>query len=477
MTDSIDCNICVEKFNKSSRKPIICNYCDHVACSTCCQNYLLTVNIPQCMSCHREWLRKFLNNNFTKVFLDKTLKEHHKKYLFDIETSLLPNAVIESKKRRDIQSLKTDIKNIKDQIHELYSQIREKEDQINELRYGRRLNNNANNESTETNRINFIRRCPADNCKGYLSTRWKCELCSVNVCKDCHKIKPETQEGEEPTEHVCNNDDIETARMISNNTKACPSCTVPIFKIDGCDQMWCVSCHTAFSWTTGRIQNTVHNPHYFEWLRRNNNGNIARNPLDIQCGRNLDYRFIVDYDNTLRKIVNQENINNNRRQMFNRVPIYLTEENQRYSPLLSLFNMIRNINHILEIDVPKYSNENVERYNLDLRIRYINNEIDEVQFKRLLSTAEKRREKNREIHNILTMYCHSAIDIIHRVYDNMYKYVNDLEDNQIDLNISDEIYALIKYVNENLSDICKLYSMKNELYITSYDSTISIRAE
>ncbi len=473
MSDSTICNICVEKFNKSSRKPISCNSCDHVACTSCCQNYLLTVNIPQCMSCHREWLRKFLNNNFTKVFLDKILKEHHKKYLFDIETSLLPNAVIESKKRRDIQSLKTDIKNIKEQIYALYSQIREKEEQINEIRHGRRLNNN--NETTETNRINFIRRCPVDNCKGYLSTRWKCELCSVNVCKDCHKIKLEAGEGEEEPNHVCNADDVETARMISNNTKACPSCTVPIFKIDGCDQMWCVSCHTAFSWTTGRIQNTVHNPHYFEWLRRNNNGNIARNPLDIQCGRELDNRFIMDYDNILRKIVNQEH-NNTRRQM-HIVPIRFTEENQKYAYLLSLFNMIRNINHILHIEIPRYSNENVETYNLDLRIRYINNEINEVQFKRLLSSAEKRREKNREIHNILTMYCHSAIDIIHRVYDNMYKYVNNKKNNQLDLNIANEIYELIKYVNENLSDTCKLYSMKNELYITSYDGKLSVRAE
>ena len=42
-----------------------------------------------------------------------------------------------------------------------------------------------------------------------------------------------------------------------------------ISKIDGCNQMWCTQCHVAFDWKTGAIQNSVHNPHYFEWLRKN----------------------------------------------------------------------------------------------------------------------------------------------------------------------------------------------------------------
>ena len=55
-------------------------------------------------------------------------------------------------------------------------------------------------------------------------------------------------------EHTCNPDLVETAKLLAKDTKSCPTCQTKIFKIDGCDQMWCTQCHTAFSWKTGAIQ-------------------------------------------------------------------------------------------------------------------------------------------------------------------------------------------------------------------------------
>ncbi len=472
MTEVLTCNICVEKINKSTRKEITCGFCDHKACASCYQSYLLTVNVPQCMNCHHEFLRKFLNDNFTKTFIDKTLKDHHKKYLFDIETSLLPAAVIEAKKRKDIENIKNEIKELELQVKELNNKIFDKRMMINNLRYE---NNRDEDNGEENARINFIRRCPAENCKGYLSNRWKCELCSVIVCKDCHKIKNNNNNNEDEggNEHVCNNDDVETARMITANTKACPSCTVPIFKIDGCDQMWCVSCHTAFSWATGKIQTAVHNPHYFEWLRRNGNENIERNPLDIRCGRDLDHLFVRHFYDRIIKIMSVGSILPNQRYINYSADFALNNKNFKHlDPILKTFNIIRRVNHILYQQLPNYVTANAETYNLELRIRYINNEIDEKQFKTTLFSAEKRREKNREIHNILTMYCHSVIDIIHRVYDNLIQ--NSKNQNiPIDFNTPNEINELILYVNANLLDIAKLYNNKNILHIDN-DGDLSI---
>ena len=74
-----------------------------------------------------------------------------------------------------------------------------------------------------------------------------------------------------------------TADLIKSTTKPCPKCGERISKIEGCDQMWCVTCHTAFSWRTGKIDTgRVHNPHFFEHV--NENGQMIRNPGDQVCG-------------------------------------------------------------------------------------------------------------------------------------------------------------------------------------------------
>jgi len=104
--------------------------------------------------------------------------------------------------------------------------------------------------------------CAKDNCRGFLSTSYKCGLCETYTCSDCLKIKVSEED------HTCHEEDVATATLIKSQTKPCPSCGERISKIDGCDQMWCVSCHNAFSWRTGQVDNgIVHNPHFFQYQR------------------------------------------------------------------------------------------------------------------------------------------------------------------------------------------------------------------
>jgi hypothetical protein len=120
----------------------------------------------------------------------------------------------------------------------------------------------------------FLMNCQAKDCKGYLSTQYKCGLCEKHTCSACLLVK---EEG-----HECKEDDVSTVRMIRKETKPCPKCSTRISKIDGCDQMWCVECKTAFSWKSGNVVNgAIHNPHYYEFLRKTQ-GFVPR--ADNPCG-------------------------------------------------------------------------------------------------------------------------------------------------------------------------------------------------
>ena len=81
-------------------------------------------------------------------------------------------------------------------------------------------------------------------------------------------------------------DDVATAKLLAKETKSCPQCAIPIFKISGCDQMWCTECQTPFSWKTGqKVSGVIHNPHFYQWQRQQNSGNAPRRPgTRYDCG-------------------------------------------------------------------------------------------------------------------------------------------------------------------------------------------------
>ena len=57
--------------------------------------------------------------------------------------------------------------------------------------------------------------------------------------------------------------------------------------------MWCTQCKTTFSWNTGMIEKgAIHNPHYYQWLRTQNDQNIQREPGDVVCGGIPAYNHI-----------------------------------------------------------------------------------------------------------------------------------------------------------------------------------------
>lgn len=416
------CNICVENFNMSNRRKIICLYCNFESCVKCAQQYLLTTNSePMCMNCNKIWNKKFLNTNFNKNFLNKSLKNHRENILFDKEKGLLPFTQILVENQIKTEKLTTEINSIKYKIKELQFQLYELQVEKERLK-------DANYNGCNSTKTTFTKTCSNNDCRGFLSHNWICGLCNKKTCKNCHEL--------EEDEHKCLDENVETAKLLSKDTKGCPNCGVKIFKIEGCSQMFCTECHTAFNWNTGKIEKgVIHNPHYFEWIRKNGNNNLDRNPLDIHCGREIDYEFIIRFI-----------------RLIDTYPSYPYQINDK------LIEFCRYINDIRYVIIPKYRVDRI-RNNQDIRIKYMRNIIDEDSFKRLLQKREKEMSKNSEICNIFGMFTMCGTDIIYRCY-NALTSASNTRTQDIKNQVVVELNTLIDYTNEQFTEISKIYDSK-----------------
>jgi hypothetical protein len=340
-------------------------------------------------NCGREWTREYMVKQLKKTWVYNQYKTHRENIIYDQERALLPatqpvaQAKIEYKKlRKDLYEIDMQLKRLKQE------RINTHENMINALH---RSNNIEAAQPGE--RRAFIKRCPVDDCLGYLSTQWKCGICNTWACPDCHVSKG--LDRNEP--HVCDPNTLATARLLAQDTKSCPKCHIDIYKIDGCNQMWCVYCHTAFDWSTLRIDTgVVHNPHYFQYMRETNNGVVPRNPLDNpnQLENPCERRVLTL--NRIRIIA----------EVFSSVKGVDTEET--YNNIVAI---TRNLLHIIHYEMPNMR-VNHENRNLNLRVSYLCQEISEHDFKTQLQRREKLFEKKRAIYQIFEVCTNVASDII-----------------------------------------------------------------
>ena len=425
------CDICTEDFSTMHKnyRHKVCPYCQLTSCYKCIRIFLLSSsNIePTCMGCRAVWGLDFISSITPTNFHNDEYRKYRARLLLEREKSLLPDTQnlvsieLEKRKRKIllIEMEKTIIQ-LKNQIWDIRKQIRT-------LTYGRIIL-----EETNLSSKTFIKQCPVNECRGYLSSVWKCGICDIWVCSKCHIPK----NGKEDIEHICEPGLVETAKLLQKETKACPSCSVPIYKIEGCDQMWCTQCKTPFSWKTGKIETgTVHNPHYYQWQRSQNDGVAPRVPGDVP---------------------NQEcNILPRLRNLENRLALYFNDINE----INIIFLVHRIVNHIREVELHRYPNNpvNIED-NSDLRVAYLLNELSDDKWKSELKKREKKREKNHEIHLVYNMAFLTLTDIIQSIYrSNTKEQIN---------NIMKQLEPLREYINKNLLNIHNRFQNKVQ-YITS----------
>lgn len=371
--------------------------------------------------CGREWTRQHIASIFTAAFVNKKLKKHREQLLYDIERALLPATQPVVERMIKVEEQEQKMIDIHRQLYELNMQKQQLRSDIYRLRNG----------TQPVERSEFVRGCPDPDCRGFLSTQWKCGLCQKWSCPDCHEVKGLVRD----VEHVCNADTLATARLLSADTKPCPKCQTSIFKIDGCNQMWCTQCHTAFDWRTGRVQEAVHNPHYFEWLRRNGNA-IPRTPGDVPCQQALTHTTFTAIRNLLR---------------VRHVMHAFSDVCERMMSAI-----IRNTIHLVHVIIIPFREQNHVQRNEYFRIQYMRQRITEEQFKVKLQQTEKRVNKNREIFHILDVLQSTVTDIVFRFYS----HLETSAAGQWNMDLFDEFDPIVDYTNACLADISKTYGCK-----------------
>jgi hypothetical protein len=391
------------------------------------------------MSCRKGWTREILHREFTDAFVNKAYKQHREDVLYDRERSLMPETqpYVELARRVMAYTAHRELLNTerhrltvlahqhqnadlnlmgKDtwddarierqrRVTEITKQISTCTHDIGFIDYAANVLRNSN-PSTEKRK--FVRACPANGCRGFLSTAWKCGLCDAKVCSKCHEIK-----GENEDEHMCDPNNVATAEMLSRDSKTCPKCAAMIFKIAGCDQMYCTQCHTAFSWRTGRVeQGVIHNPHYYEYMRQN--GTLQRNPGDVLCGGLPNANILAV---ALRNAYTEGQKN------------------------ILLSHKYQNILHIQHGGVMQRYRETGILEGRELRIKFMLSVISEDEFKRKLQQREKSENKKREIREVLEMYSTVCTDIFQRIVQTP------------NVNLSGEMVAIQQHAEQLLTSI------------------------
>ena len=428
------CSICAESYSKRMRACIKCPYCPIKACIQCYQTYFLSESTPHCFSteCNREWSRKILTNTFSAVFLNKKLKNHREQIMFEQERALLPETqpIVENIIR--IENNKKQILVINRQIQELYRQ----RDEIQRTMYDNPIEN--------TERRTFIRACPSENCRGFLSSQWKCGLCEQWTCPTCNEIKGANRD--DP--HECLPENVATATLLRQDTRPCPSCGIGIFRISGCDQMWCTECHTGFHWITGRIETReFHNPHFYEWLQRNNQNIdepvVDNVPNDRACEQNINTRFVRHLDRNLKE---------KRIQYMDLEHVSIEDIATQKAQCENVVEICRALIHFREYNLNQYQVDHVLN-NRDLRVQYMRNQISEDKFKQLLQRKDKKNQRYRDTYQVLQVVYQACTDILFRFSKEINKegWIDDF-------GIANEITALTSYANECFLDIGKTYN-------------------
>ena len=437
-----ECFACCESFNNSTRALVGCEGCDFAICKGCVRTYLTsTASDPHCMNCKKGWSQKFIVANLNQTWVSKDYKEHRKKFLTDQQIAKLPESMAAAAQYKKKEEYKKQADAVKEKLNQARAAARQLEEEHRQLLHA--VYRAERGQTSGKSEIKFMMPCPVDDCRGLLSTAYKCEICKTYACSKC--LVPTGHIRDDPN-HVCNEDDVKSAQLIKDSTKPCPGCGERIFKTSGCDQMWCTKCHTTFSWRTSAIitNTNIHNPHYYEWQRKNGtNGNAIRNPGDVVCGGLAVY---YTFNRAIKVIVDSKTANT--------VTISPGMKEDIVGFYARLHRFASHISYY-DLDRERARVRTCSEFQLD-RVHYINKVIDRAEFgKRIIQKDKNRRRAVDKVH-IYEMINAVLIDLVGHIINNR----DSANAFDIMLQKKKEMYEFAIYCNKQFQELSAVQNCK-----------------
>jgi hypothetical protein len=411
----------------------------------------------KCMSCSVEFDVSFMEEHFGKSFLwGGKYQQKVKDKLFADEQSKIPSTMTCFEEYKKIE-------NIRKEIRVLLNQVDAKETQIRNIRGAIE---NYKNGTTAT----MIPYRPADqkqpveeeepeekvlfkcnNCPGFVSSDYKCLVCSSNYCRKCRVEKKPLKDAEgKDIVHECKQEDIDTLKFLKETSKPCPGCKVFIHKIEGCYQMFCTNCNTFFEWGNLKIikdLRMVHNPHATEYLRRLRGSDPTANANNRQF--------------------NCENIT------FNSMLLYLPRETYRslersIDKFPSMTGKARLLNQHRDILRRSMTDQNYRSSLVRYRMSYIQKEISIDTYKTNIFALKKRHSYFSDLIRVFDLCnevcCQRSLGILFNENNiNSYKTYDELI--KLDFKrYTDEIVGIFSETQKVVSDINKMYKYSTNNY-------------
>lgn len=460
----MDCSICTLNYNDSLREKIECYSCGFSSCKTCVRTYLTTNQTSaQCMNCGTKFSLNFMVRKLNRSWVLGKFKDVTCVNLLQKQKSLIPETMPYAEAEQEKRRYRAKKNVLQERIQVLSNEIKTLTHESNAYSYLIRgtpipERYRAYLEGAEIKvdtRKKFIMACPQEGCKGFLSTAYKCALCNQHTCSDCLVVLGITR-----GEHVCIESDKLSAELIKKETKPCPTCGERIYKVSGCDQMYCTQCHTAFSWKTGQIEHgTIHNPHFYELQRIN--GTAIRNVGDIQCGGMPDIRVVL----------------RTMEQMALLLPMELKKEYNLIDTRIQIRHAHRRLTEHVTYHVDIYRTRIRELGDTrTMLVAYILNDITEEQLSMNIYKNNKELQKNTDIYHVMEINSvtgiETFIDIVETVEARGGYELDDMILLLCDINAKlEKLDKVRKYCNDQLKEISITYSCTVPIFDTDFTHT------